>query len=117
MNKNNYIFSHEKLKIYQLSRKLIKHVYKLTKQLINCVSSIGAKFAEGNGAVSKLEFVKFMNHSRKSGLEALYWFDVMIQSELLSKKESIRKAKNLKIECDELVRIFTKIILTSKKSN
>lgn len=87
----------------------------IKKQLVNCTSSIGANFTEGNGAVSKIEFIKFMNHSRKSNLEALYWFDVIIKSELLSEEE-ISKAKELKQECEELVKIFTKIILTSKEN-
>ncbi|MDD3647957.1 MAG: four helix bundle protein [Candidatus Dojkabacteria bacterium] len=87
----------------------------ILKQLVNCVSSIGANFTEGNGAVSKIEFIKFMNHSRKSGLEGIYWFDVLIGSSLIN-NNFIKKAKELKKECDELVRILSKIILTSKNN-
>jgi four helix bundle protein len=94
----------------------VKNDYQLTgivRQLINCISSIGANLSEGNGSVSKLEFIKFMNISRKSGLEGLYWFDVFIKSKILS-NSGTEKASKLRKECDELVRIFTKIILTTK---
>ena len=97
------------------SLKLGYEYYGILKQLINSASSIGANFAEGNGAVSRLEFIKFMNHSRKSALETLYWFDVIIKSNILRKQSSVKKAKILKKECDELTRIFSSIILTSKK--
>lgn len=87
----------------------------ISRQLINSISSIGANFTEGNGAVSKGEFIKFMNHARNSGLESIYWFDVFIESGLMKKRENRESIKKLKEECKELTKILGSIILTSKK--
>ncbi len=83
--------------------------FALEGQIIRSSSSIGANLIEGNGGVTKKDWLNYMNIARKSALETIYWLEVIeecantVDTNLLelSKKESV-----------ELAKIFTSITRT-----
>lgn len=66
---------------FEFSLEIIKFVgafpktiigFELGKQLFRSGTSIGANVVEGNGAVSKKEFINYMQISKKSAQETQY---------------------------------------------
>lgn len=50
--------------------------FELGKQLFRSGTSIGANITEGNGAVSKKEFINYMEIAKKSAMETKYWLQL-----------------------------------------
>ncbi len=82
-NHNFYIYSFEKLEVWQLARKLRKEVYRvtrnfpkeelfgLTSQIRRSASSICDNLAEGSGRATAADKAKFTNISFTSALETI----------------------------------------------
>ena len=85
----------------------------LGKQLIRSGTSVGANIEEADGSLSKKEFVYKIGLSLKEAKETKYWIKLLIDSGI-PRKES---AELLFKESEELVKIFGKIISTTKKNN
>lgn len=87
---NKYIYNHEKLEIYQLSRKLIRIVYKLalsfpkeekynlTNQSKRSVVSICLNIAEGNAKFYPKEQAKFADNALSSLIELKTCIDIAL---------------------------------------
>lgn len=88
MNKKKYL-SLDKLKVYQLARKLSKIAWKIYEslgwqdkkivgdQFIEATDSVGANIAEGFGRFHYLDKVKFYFNARGSLLESRHWIELM----------------------------------------
>jgi four helix bundle protein len=116
MNKDNIILSKSKdfaLKIVKIyfNLKEEKKEYVLSKQLLKSGTSIGANVREANVAMSNAEFISKMNIALKEAGETEYWLELLFQSDLL-KKESF---DNIYQDCNEINRLLTSIIKSSKK--
>ncbi|MEO6314425.1 MAG: four helix bundle protein [Chitinophagaceae bacterium] len=81
----------------------------VAKQLMRSGTSIGANIFEAQHAESKADFIHKMKIAIKEANETLYW--------LLVCEQSISYPTNLVLQelTEELIRIISKIILSSKR--
>jgi len=105
----SYNFSLEIIKIYQDLTKE-KREFILSKQLIRSGTSIGANIEEAIGAQSKNDFISKISISYKEARETLYWLQLLTDSNFLSKQQS----DTLIYDCEELLKILSSILRTSK---
>ena len=100
------------LNIIRLYKSLVaEREYVLSKQILRSGTSIGANANEAISAQSKRDFVHKLSISLKEARETLYWLRLLKDSAYIKEEEF----RNLYIACDELIRILTKIILTTKE--
>ena len=82
--------------------------YVIAKQLLRSGTSIGANIFEAQNAESRADFVHKMKISAKEASETLYWLI------LCERIESYKCDNQLKNDLEEIIRILSKIIATSK---
>jgi len=87
-----------------------KKEYILSKQLLRSGTSIGANIQESLYAYSKKEFISKLSISLKEAAETMYWLRLLKDSDVVEEKY----IKKLISECDEIIRILSSIIKTSK---
>jgi four helix bundle protein len=99
-------FSIEMVKFCELLDANRKYV--VSKQLLRSGTSIGANVFEAQHAESRADFIHKMKIAIKEANETLYWLLICERS------ESYPKNSSLKPMVEELIRIISKIILSSK---
>lgn len=82
--------------------------YVISKQLLRSGTSVGANVFEAQHAESRADFVHKMKLAVKEANETLYWLTICERSEHYPTNSS------LKMMVEELIRIISKIIITSK---
>lgn len=82
--------------------------YVIAKQLFRSGTSIGANVFEAQNAESKSDFIHKMKIAAKEASEALYWLI------LCERSENYIFDPALKEQLNEIIRILSKIISTSK---
>ena len=113
MQKRNVIveksldFSVEIIKFCELLEEQRKFV--ISRQLLRSGTSIGANIFESQHAESKADFIHKMKIAIKESNETYYWLLVCERS------KSYPSKPELKTLTEELIRIISKIILSSKK--
>lgn len=90
-----------------------KNEYTLSKQLLRCGTSIGANIEEGLGGQSKKDFIAKLSIAYKESREADYWLRILKESKYISENEFNSIYPNV----EELQKILTSILKTSKKNN
>lgn len=103
-------------KAIQFSLKVIKYCeileqdrkYVIAKQLLRSGTSIGANIFEAQNAESKADFVHKMKVAAKEASETFYWLI------LCERSESYQFDLQVKNDLEEIIRILSKIIATSK---
>ena len=83
--------------------------YVVAKQLLRSGTSIGANVFEAQHAESRADFVHKMKIAIKEANETLYWLI------LCERSESYPFDNNLRNVVQEMIRIVSKIILSSKR--
>jgi four helix bundle protein len=83
----------------------------LARQLLRAATSVGANYAEASHASSRKHFITTMEIAQREARETMYWLKLIIGLDLISPK----RLDPLLKECDELVAILTKSIITAKK--
>jgi four helix bundle protein len=101
-------FAEEVISVY--SKLVAKHEFVISKQLFKCGTSIGANVSEASSAQSLKDFIAKNSIALKEAKESFYWLELLENSNLLD--HDFQKMINLNIE---LIKILSKIILTSKK--
>lgn len=81
----------------------------ILKQLLRSATSIGANVQEGSAGQTKRDFITKMSIASKEARETLYWLKLIIRTNYYS----VDFEKYYK-DCDELVKILTKIVKTSQ---
>lgn len=100
------------LDIIKLFKTLVgKREFVLSKQLLRSGTSIGANINEAISAQSKRDFVHKLSISLKESRETMYWLKLLRDSEYINEAE-FDKVFNA---CNEIIKILTKIILTTKQ--
>ena len=101
------------LEIITLYKYLVneKKEYVLSKQLLRSGTSIGANINEALSGQSKRDFVHKLSISLKEVRETSYWLNLLKDSSYI-KQESF---DNLNNKCDEIAKILSSIILTTKQ--
>lgn len=97
--------------------KLYKHLaeekkeFVLSKQVLRSGTSIGANVAEGNQAQSKPDFIHKMSIAHKEAFEIEYWLNLLRDGEFITEKQ----AESLIIDCNEIQKLLTASIKTTKE--
>jgi four helix bundle protein len=82
--------------------------YVIANQLLRSATSIGANVFEAQNAESKADFIHKMKIAAKEASETLYWLI------LCERSESYKFDMQLRNDLDEITRILSKIISSSK---
>lgn len=85
----------------------------MSKQLLRCGTSIGANVREGLYAQSRKDFISKLYIALKEAGETDYWLDVIHSAEYFTDDEFL----SLKNDNDELLRLLTSIIKTTKEKD
>ena len=83
----------------------------MSKQLLRSGTSIGANVREGLYAQSRKDFISKLNIALKEAGETDYWLEVIHSAEYFTDDEY----QSLKDDNDELLRLLTAIIKTTKE--
>ena len=83
---------------------------KLSKQLLRSGTSIGANIEEGIAAFSKKEFIFKLQISYKEANESFYWIKLLYRTNYINDVEF----ESLKLNIEEIIRLLTSIIKSSK---
>ncbi len=80
----------------------------LSKQVLRSATSIGANTEEAIAAQSSADFLSKLSIARKEARETSYWLRLIKASELYN-------CSDLITEANEIIRIITSIIMTTKQ--
>ncbi|MBL7788282.1 MAG: four helix bundle protein [Chitinophagales bacterium] len=99
------------IKSIDLYKELVENKeFVLSKQFLRSATSIGANMEEATAGVSKKDFVNKIAISSKEARESFYWLRLI---EYYNQDLDLR---NLKSDCEELIKILTKFIKTSQEN-
>ena len=107
--KKTYSFALQIIMIYK--ELLEENEYVLSKQIMRSGTSIGANVNEAIAAVSKKDFVHKLSISLKEARETQYWLNLLKDSNYINQEIF----KKLNKDCEELIKILSSIILTTKQ--
>ena len=89
---------------------IVKREYVLSKQLLRSGTAIGALYREAQYAESTADFIHKLAVAQKETNETLYWLELLKETNHFSEKEF----QSLFYECEELIKLITSIIKTTK---
>lgn len=98
------------IRFYKLKSSADYHLISLFKQLLRSGTSIGANVSEAQSAFTKKDFINKLGISLKESRETEYWLKLLKESEVISLKEF----NSLYCDCEELSKLLTSIIKSSK---
>ena len=102
------------LEIVRLYKEMIsQNEFILSKQIVRSGTSIGANVEEAIAAQSRKDFISKMSISSKEAREANYWLRLLRDTELVQDFD----LTNLLKESEEIVKIITSIVKTSKHNS
>ena len=84
----------------------------LSKQLLRSGTSIGANIEEGIAAFSKKEFIYKLQISYKEAYETFYWIKLLYRIKYINDSEF----ESLKVNIEEIIKLLTSILKTSKQN-
>ena len=101
------------LKVVKTGKILIKenHEYILSKQFIRSGTSVGSNIEEANQAESKEDFIHKLSISNKEAHETHFWTRLLRDSDELTEQQ----ASGLLSDCEELLKMLTASIKTTKR--
>lgn len=109
IQEKSFCFALRIIKLYKYLKDN-KNEYVLSKQLLKSGTSIGSNIEESIGGQSKNDFVSKISVAYKEARETLYWLKLLKASNYLNQKQS----ESLINDCEEIIRIITKIQKTMK---
>lgn len=105
----SYEFALRIVKMYKyIVKEKKEHV--LAKQLLRSGTSIGANVEEACTGQSKKDFIAKLSIAQKESFEIKYWLRLLKDSGIVEE----RFADSMLKDCEELIKIITKILITSK---
>lgn len=84
--------------------------YIISQQLIRSGTSVGAIVREAEHAESLKDFIHKLSIGLKEANESKYWLDLLFATEFINKK----MFESLNIDCEELLKLLTASVKTSK---
>ena len=90
-----------------------KKEYILSKQLLRSGTSVGAMVREAEHAETKPDFRYKMGIARKEINETIYWLELLLETEYLTKEQF----ESINADAIEIIRLLTSIIKKSKNIN
>jgi four helix bundle protein len=106
VKQKSYDFAVKIIKLCTILRKQ-KH-FEISSQLIRSGTSIGANVEEALAGQSRKDFFAKMSVASKDARETNYWLRLIIDAEILDKKE----CSSLLKESEEMIKILTSIVKT-----
>ncbi|MBA7524469.1 hypothetical protein ES705_16607 [subsurface metagenome] len=102
------------LKIVKLYKKLVynQKEFDLSRQLLRSGTSIGSNAEEATGAQSRKDFIAKFSIAYKESRETKYWLRLLRDSEIIESDS----ANELITDCEEIQKIITSILKTTKAS-
>jgi len=94
---------------YYLSLKTKKH-YEIASQILKSWTSIWANIREAQWWQSRKDFISKLSIALKEWYETLYWIEILEQWF----EENVKELKN---ECEQIVKILTTIIKNTKNND
>jgi len=104
-------FSVRIVKLYKYLKEEKKE-YIISKQIMRSGTSIGANIAEASGGQSKRDFISKIQISLKEANETKYWMELLLKTDYIDKFQY----ENLKADADEIQKLLTSILKTTKKN-
>ncbi len=108
----SYEFALRVIKLYQYLIKEKKE-FVISKQILRSGTSIGAMIRESVYGESRADFIHKLSMANKEAHETQYWIQLIRDSHFISAKA----ADSLLIDCEELCKIISRIILTTKSNS
>ena len=111
-----------KKRIYTLVLQILKNLeklpkdnvsYRLSDQLIRSSTSVIANYVEGQSAISKKEFISFLQIALKSANESKLWLAMLKDMNKMKAEESDEMLN----EMNEISKVLTRSLITLKQSN
>lgn len=99
------------LKVIKLSTTLEKTNKILANQILRSGTSVGANLNEAQAALTNKEFIAKVAIAAKEIRETKYWLMLLVESDLITRD------MELEILVDDIIKIITKIIITSQENN
>lgn len=116
-NDNNVVFRKATdfaIRIVKLYKFLLsKDEVVMSKQILRSGTSIGANVSEAVYGQSELDFVSKFSIALKETSETQYWLYLLYKTDYISENQY----DSLKIDCDEIIKIITSIVKTTKKKH
>ncbi|GJM29993.1 MAG: four helix bundle protein [Cyclobacteriaceae bacterium] len=109
VKEKSILFALSVIKLYQQLRN--NQEYIISKQLLKCSTAIGANISEALAAESRRDFVHKMSLASKESRESYYWLLLLNRSQLIDFDFSSELES-----CEELIRLLTSIVKTSRSS-
>ena len=118
MKEENIILS----KTYDFGLRILKlylHLRKnrvdtgLCSQILNSGTSIGANVEEAVGGSSRKDFINKLQTAYKESRETRYWLRLLKDGKIIERK----LVESFLNDCEEIIRILTSILNSSKRSN
>ena len=102
------------LRIIKLYKFLIenKKEYVLSKQILRSGTSVGAMIREAQNAESKMDFVHKLAIAQKECDETIYWMELMVQSDYISKEAF----ESVSAEAEQVLKMIKSAILKTKRN-
>ena len=111
LKNKSYAFALRIIKLFEYLQEEKKE-FILSKQVLRSGTAIGALISESKYAQSKADFINKLSVALKEASETNYWLDLLNDSEYITKK----MYNSIKPDIDELLKILTTSIKTSKNS-
>jgi len=86
--------------------------YALFKQILRSGTSIGANIREALEGQSKKDFIAKNSIALKEAAETEYWLELFTKTRILEKNEAEKYLSKI----NEIIKMLSKIIITSKKN-
>ena len=110
LNKS-FAFGLRILKLYIFLRKK-KIDAGLSSQILNSGTSVGANIEEAVGGSSRKDFINKLQIAYKEARETRYWLRLLKEREIIEEK----LADSFIVDCEEILKILTSILNSSKDS-
>ncbi|MES2593518.1 MAG: four helix bundle protein [Bacteroidota bacterium] len=110
VGRKSYHFALAIIELYK-NLSIEKREFILSKQVLRSGTSIGANINEALSGESKRDFVHKMSISLKEARETSYWLNLLSDIGFIEKEKSAVLTGN----CEELIKMLTSIILTTKE--
>ena len=110
LKEKSFLFAVRMVNLYKFLKKQHSE-YVISQQLIRSGTSIGAIVREAEHAESLKDFIHKLSIGLKEANESKYWLELLVASEFITKKmfDSLNK------DCEELLKLLTASVKTSKR--
>jgi four helix bundle protein len=109
LKQKSFAFAVRCIKLYQYLVENKKE-FVLSKQILRSGTSVGASIREAQNAQSKADFIHKLSISQKECDETLYWLELLVETNFISKEEF----SSMNNEAIELLKMLRSAIITTK---